>query len=448
MKKKTLVGLVVSSLLICLLGLSILTAIQDEPPPDVSDLELSFPLPARDSFRERVRRGELDISSWFSDAAEEIDNKTREKYPSLSSPEIHKKWDTQQMDTEVFAVIPSEFWKNFDSILQAPSGRAIERDYSPGTNFNAATIVKYKALRMAQQGNADDGLRMAAKIVLLGKRISENGCSIIDLLRSTNIRDFGYCTMGEIIGNYPVSPECLREIRQLVEKSRVSNDEVGGLLKGEFCCGRQWFSDGILDNINELKRLIGSKAPPGNFLTIPYAMDVCPQVILFRRNETLRHYAEITREILLWPDYNEQKLNKASSDLEDKVRQYAKGRFSYDPSNAAGRALLLWGPSSFGIYLNSRLQTESKASAVEAMLAAREYELKHGKLPESLERLIPEYFPAVPTDYMDDLPIRYSPQARAIWTVGLNQSVNEPLPAPEEKDAREDCIFRLLPLTK
>jgi hypothetical protein len=178
-------------------------------------------------------------------------------------------------------------------------------------------------------------------------------------------------------------------------------------------------------------------------------MDICPQVILIRRNETLRLYAEHIREVLSWTDYDTKRLNAVSADFAKNTMQYTEGRFPYDPSNVIGRVLLRQDimVGNYGLIFNLRLQAESKASAIEAMLAVREYELKHGKLPESLESMIPEYLLAVPTDFIDGLPIRYSPPARATWTVGWRQNVSEPLPAPEKKDDREQCIFRLPPLT-
>jgi hypothetical protein len=40
-------------------------------------------------------------------------------------------------------------------------------------------------------------------------------------------------------------------------------------------------------------------------------------------------------------------------------------------------------------------------------IGLKRYALRHGKLPETLAVLVPEYFPAVPTDYMDGQPIKY-----------------------------------------
>jgi hypothetical protein len=42
-----------------------------------------------------------------------------------------------------------------------------------------------------------------------------------------------------------------------------------------------------------------------------------------------------------------------------------------------------------------------------AAIALRRYQLRHGKLPTSLEELVPEFLPAVPYDYMSATPLRY-----------------------------------------
>ncbi|MEY4483616.1 MAG: hypothetical protein RL693_1068 [Verrucomicrobiota bacterium] len=52
------------------------------------------------------------------------------------------------------------------------------------------------------------------------------------------------------------------------------------------------------------------------------------------------------------------------------------------------------------------------------MLAMRRYELEQGKLPVTLEELVPKYLPAVPTDPFDDAPMRWNPEKKVIYSVG------------------------------
>ena len=46
--------------------------------------------------------------------------------------------------------------------------------------------------------------------------------------------------------------------------------------------------------------------------------------------------------------------------------------------------------------------------------------MKTGKLPETLDALVPEYIDAVPADDFDGQPMRYSPEKKLIWSVNEN----------------------------
>ncbi len=53
-------------------------------------------------------------------------------------------------------------------------------------------------------------------------------------------------------------------------------------------------------------------------------------------------------------------------------------------------------------------------------LAASRYRLAHGRLPDRIEDLVPEYLPAVPRDPFDGLPLRYrrTDEGAIIYSVG------------------------------
>jgi hypothetical protein len=52
-------------------------------------------------------------------------------------------------------------------------------------------------------------------------------------------------------------------------------------------------------------------------------------------------------------------------------------------------------------------RAETQKSVVLSAIALKRYSLHHGKLPTSLETLVPEFLSAVPVDYMDGKPIKY-----------------------------------------
>jgi hypothetical protein len=57
-------------------------------------------------------------------------------------------------------------------------------------------------------------------------------------------------------------------------------------------------------------------------------------------------------------------------------------------------------------------------TATQLMLALKVYDMRHGKLPDSLSELVPEFFPQVPLDDFDGKPFRYLPDKKIIYSVG------------------------------
>jgi len=53
------------------------------------------------------------------------------------------------------------------------------------------------------------------------------------------------------------------------------------------------------------------------------------------------------------------------------------------------------------------MRMETERSLVLAATAIKRYTLRHGRVPDSLSALVPEFLPSVPVDYMDGKPVRY-----------------------------------------
>lgn len=57
-------------------------------------------------------------------------------------------------------------------------------------------------------------------------------------------------------------------------------------------------------------------------------------------------------------------------------------------------------------------------AVTQAMLGLKAYKTRHGRLPQTLDDLVPEYLKAVPVDAFDGKPIRYDPAKRILYSVG------------------------------
>jgi hypothetical protein len=78
-------------------------------------------------------------------------------------------------------------------------------------------------------------------------------------------------------------------------------------------------------------------------------------------------------------------------------------------------------------------ETERQMTLV--AIALRRFQLRHGELPPSLERLVPEFLPAVPQDYLGARPLAYRVQADGscmLYSVGDDgkDDGGDPNPSP------------------
>jgi hypothetical protein len=70
------------------------------------------------------------------------------------------------------------------------------------------------------------------------------------------------------------------------------------------------------------------------------------------------------------------------------------------------------------------VQTETERQMTLAAIALKRFQLRHGKLPASLDALVPEFLAAVPYDYMSAMPLCYHQKASggyALYSVGEDE---------------------------
>jgi len=79
-----------------------------------------------------------------------------------------------------------------------------------------------------------------------------------------------------------------------------------------------------------------------------------------------------------------------------------------------------WSPASA---IRKTIQTETSRRVVVTAIVLKRFQLRHGKLPETLNELVPEFFRAVPIDPYDGKSLRYHPNADGtylLYSIGEN----------------------------
>src|SRR5690606_35010653 len=83
-----------------------------------------------------------------------------------------------------------------------------------------------------------------------------------------------------------------------------------------------------------------------------------------------------------------------------------KAADDYGPYNRI-RFMMQGLAASYGKATLRSVRAESDRSLALCAIALKRHFLRHGKIPSNLDALVPEFLPAVPTDYMDGKPIKY-----------------------------------------
>lgn len=135
---------------------------------------------------------------------------------------------------------------------------------------------------------------------------------------------------------------------------------------------------------------------------------------LFQRNRTKLAFAKYCREMILNASlcYADMKLSDvgqhrgSASTLSRIIRPNVIGRTLYELT------------SGLDFILEKKCMVECDVEAAHLLVACNAYQKKEGKLPESLQALVPTYIAAIPTDPYDGKSFRYSPSLGIVYSVG------------------------------
>jgi hypothetical protein len=78
-------------------------------------------------------------------------------------------------------------------------------------------------------------------------------------------------------------------------------------------------------------------------------------------------------------------------------------------------------------------------------IAARQYEQKRGQLPDSLQALVPEFLPAVPTDPFDVKAIRFQSTDDGLVLYSIGRDRKDDGGSDPEQKGEPDIVVRLVP---
>ncbi|MEZ0385603.1 MAG: hypothetical protein ACAI34_00950, partial [Verrucomicrobium sp.] len=140
-------------------------------------------------------------------------------------------------------------------------------------------------------------------------------------------------------------------------------------------------------------------------------------------NQTLTLYLTHTQPLLECLDQSwlaafsvQQRLDQ---DLA-RLRNEAKNLSCYMDANFGGKALLLISLPVTARVLERCMMSEAWHGEVLIMIGMRRFELQHGRLPDKLDELVPDYLATVPEDPFNRVPLRWNSEFKAVYSLGSN----------------------------
>ena len=296
-----------------------------------------------------------------------------------------------------------------DAALTTPGFQCVElvlNDRMPGlaNTKRLSQVAAIQANVLFRQGKEQQAFEQALKIVQLGKRLQESKGPIIYYLVGSAVQGQGLALMRRWTGRTHLSPAQLSEIAQRLNSCNDDGSALTLSLKAEYQGYIQSLADiragKIRDPINDpvIGRLIKMKFAP-----------------VFNMGKTKLLFANATRQLIAGVSrpYCDFKRPGFTANRPSPVKLIFSG-------NVGGQVFFYMTIPFVEAAIENKSSKEAQFEATRAILALRAYQMKHGKLPDDLATLAPEFLDAVPMDAFTGKPLRYVPERKLVYSVGEN----------------------------
>jgi hypothetical protein len=271
-------------------------------------------------------------------------------------------------------------------------------------------LLLFRARATAKKGSGAAALKQAGDLVELGHRLERSKGNVLAYLIGMTLKQMGLEAIFDCLKNNEASSA---DLKAFAARMARYADESEGLVTS---LGVEYESTWMIteDAATSLPAKSTSSKP------------VSPRVIACWR--------QLVRLGVVWKPHATQKLlvdlYRSHVQLADKTLTYIDqqdaaavmdkpGPIRYVlAGNYLGRWLYgLWTPSLQGL-LVQKVRCRTEFSANLTLIALKAYQVDHGRLPRTLDELVPAYLPAVPLDDYDGKPIRYSYEKKVVYSVG------------------------------
>ena len=282
------------------------------------------------------------------------------------------------------------------------------------------------------QGRGQDGLDAASKSIELGLMLSERPNATITYLVGRAVSAMGLYALREAASSEGVTVAMLLpEIEHLASEDRLRRG-IQQAYVTEFVLMR-----GAFEDIKDIRGIAGEEDPSAGLPGPALAALLRDPMPLLKVNMSRNLTGILLDRFVAGLDRYDPRLEPPRDGPFGMPSLGGHITWLHVLRNPLGDHLVtLLAPADARI-AQSHFRALAELRLNRLFLALRCYQLEHGRLPESLDELVPEYFDQVPLDPFSEEPFRYEPAGDAprLYSVGPDQQ-----PAPDAEDTDDDVV--------
>ncbi|MCX5654879.1 MAG: hypothetical protein NTY65_09560 [Planctomycetota bacterium] len=403
--------------------------VQDEPTPDDSDLRLALPRLAEDqnawifyakAFEKLTSPLISEDSEWppAPGAAGSLPGKKNpEAGPEEPPPTASERWRQIERGTAwEQPLVDAVLARDTEAFAIWEKGVARPSCLLPGVKvpitdlpeaFSAlslANLLGVRARNHARRGNDEAAMEDGMRLIRFGHQMEDGKGVLVAYLIGSTVKQVGLAVMCDLVRESRLPPAQLRRFEAEIAPYQVDPRALADTLRAEYD-----YSRSVLDKIT------CGEMDPGPLLSlsrIEIRMGSWER-FLYKPNRTRRLMAEAFREMI-------SAAPKNGKDAPDLARFYEQASLEQGLSNGnylGGRLYRLTVGNVHGVF-SIKCITNVQLAATRVLLAMKAFKTEKGRLPTTLDELVPEYLDAVPLDDFDGKPLRYNLVKKIIYTVG------------------------------
>jgi hypothetical protein len=425
------VGLLGAAAMVTLIVLSI-----DEPPPDDSDL-----LVKRENIPDEENAywyfakigGVLDLPE---ETAEVVDKEVTgdEKLAGAALMDAileGKAWDA--------AFIEDLWQRNREAVHLLEQGLSCSTGQAPSMRFGwgipevcdwlwVARLLNLHAILLLKQGREGEAFDEAMRVVQFGHAIEGARGALVHYLVGKVLKQEGIGRMRIMLSEAALEPDVLTSYSRRLGEYGANEPGGADALRVEYTTRAD-----LLEVLKAGKMSLEGvhmgymieETGDGPRPSLPERVGFLWH---FRLNRTKRMFAERFRALIgdIPTPYAQIERLTRPGNLPHPLHPLL-------PSNTAGKLVFLSLMPVLDSFLLAKCEENVDVGATRVLLAIKAFKVEKGRLPESLDALVPDYLDAVPLDDFDGQPLRYNAEKKVIYSVGKDLKDDGGMTKEEQK---------------